>query len=834
MSFFEKAFWESLERLFIGEKIEGDSGYVNLMKIKSKYFNEYIKPKLLEFIENKRINKDYKEELFSNLYAFFDRYFSENGSIYYKYTPLYYSLYERVYGEKNKFILKTFDNDYEQILSEKKDVSLFWKTKMLYYIKTDKIISSMEVIIDEKSIYFDTSDLNLKQNNEKRRFYYDLKEINENRIILKVMYSEKNKSTKLEEISKKTTLSINDIKKAITIFERQSIVDYFINKNAKKFLTNQFDLWMYQYLYSQKQELNYEDYKNLLDLKSIAYEIIDYVSKFEDELKKIWEKPRLVLNNNYLIKLKTLKNNESLFNKIINSSNLKIQIQEWIDLGFIDSDKIDLYDKKYENLVIDTKYFKDIKELKEFVKNCEIDGILIKSENFQALNTLKEKYKSSIKAIYIDPPYNTESDEFIYEDKFKSSTYLTMLENRISLAKEFLKEDGVFFCSIANNANKYKESYKVGMLIDDLFEKRFADLIWKRRGGSGSYTNNDITENHEYIYVFGKEKAKIFKNILSEKDLKKYEIDENGNYYTWANLVINQYTKEQRPNMYFEVVYNFKEDKILLDKNPDDYNPLEEVIITPPKNGVFAMNKNSFKEVYKRGVVKVFKNKNKYEIKLKKYLLDGDGIVKGKPLNSLLEDEKLPWKIGQTSTATTELKHLFGRKIDFQTAKPVGLLKLLFYISTLPGDMIMDFFGGSGSTIHAVMELNNEFKEKRKFIVIEMGEHFNEIILPRTKKLMYSLEWKDGKAKGINEEEYIFQYFELEQYEMILKAIEYNEDFCKEYYDTSNMKDPFVFDMKLLSFINNHEELSKKYKKDIDIQESLALGYKKEDFFDIG
>jgi len=842
MNFFEKAFWDSLESLFIGSKIEGQSGYVNLMNIKNKYYQYYMKPKLLNYIESQKISEEFKEELYSKLYSFFDRYFSESGSIYYKYTPLYYKIYEEVYNDKsNKYLIKTFDNDYEQILSDKEDVSLFWKTRMLYYIKTDRIINSIEIEINDKKIYFDASDIELKQNNEKKKFIYQFDSINQNRLILKVKYSERGTKTKVDEIIKKSKKYIEfteeELQKAFQIFEKQSYIDYFINKNAEEFLKKQFDLWMYQYLYSQDTSFSFERYQELNKLKKIAYKVIEFIANFENELKKVWEKPRLILENNYIISLALIREDEKLFEKILKSNNLNFQKDEWRKLNLIENEAIDLKDEKWNTLPLDTRHFPELyKDFKKFLSEKPIDGILIKSENFQALNTLKEKYKNSIKAIYIDPPYNTENDEFIYEDKFKSSTYLTMLENRISLAKDFLTEDGVFFCSIANNANKYKESYKVGLLLDKIFEKRFADLIWKRRGGSGSYTISDITENHEYIYVFGKEKSKIFSNILNEKELKKYEQDEEGNYYKWTDLVINQYTKEERPNMFFEVVYNFKEDKIYFDKSSDNYNPLEEYVIIPPSNSVFAMNKESLQEVYKRGVVKVFKKGNKYEIKLKKYLYDENGIVKGKPLNSLLEDEKLPWKVGQTSTATTELKNIFGKKIDFKTAKPTGLLKLLFYISTKPGEMILDFFGGSGSTIQAIMELNKDSKDKRKFIVIEMGEHFYDLIIPRTKKLMFSLQWKNGKPLDKNNDYYIIQYHELEQYEMILKNIEYCDTDCTEFFEKTKEKNPFIFDKKLIEFINENKEIkenliNEKYGKKVDIEESLKLGYHIKDFF---
>src|SRR5690606_25234716 len=123
--------------------------------------------------------------------------------------------------------------------------------------------------------------------------------------------------------------------KAFKVFEKQSEVDYFINKNAKEFLKEQFNLWLYQYVFSGESEWTDKRIKQLQVLKDIAYKIIDFISQFEDELVKIWNKPKFVLNSNYVITLDRIKD-ISLVENILKHKNINEQIKEWQELGIVD------------------------------------------------------------------------------------------------------------------------------------------------------------------------------------------------------------------------------------------------------------------------------------------------------------------------------------------------------------------------------------------------------------------------------------------------------------------------------------------------------------------
>ena len=197
---YEDKFYEILKDMYIGTPIKGDSGYVNLMTMKAKHF-EIIEEELTKVV-NEKTKKfpEFKEELYERLYDFFKDYFTDTGSIYY------------TYNELNK-------NTYEKVYSENEDVSLFWKTQMLYYVKTDILYQDIEFEVDDIVYYFDVSKLDHKRNNEKREIIYRECKVEENKdkkkIIFYPEYSVRGRTTKTNDILKK----IND--KGINIIEEE-------------------------------------------------------------------------------------------------------------------------------------------------------------------------------------------------------------------------------------------------------------------------------------------------------------------------------------------------------------------------------------------------------------------------------------------------------------------------------------------------------------------------------------------------------------------------------------------------------------------------------------
>ncbi|MBU4142072.1 site-specific DNA-methyltransferase, partial [Patescibacteria group bacterium] len=377
----EQKFYEALQDVFIGAKIEGEGGFINLMRIKAGYYSQI--EKLLQKDINKALEKHpaFRDELFDKLHAFFSRYFTDSGSIYFNSTPFHNNIYEKVY-------------------TDEKDVILFWKTQMLYYVKTDRIFRSMPVEIggsfgsaqNRLKFYFDASKIENKKANEKRSLTFEIGKVREDgTIVFSVAYSERGRITKQDEIlkilkQKGIVITEEQLEKAFRVFEKQSEVDFFINKNAKAFLEEQFKLWSYQYFWEGAKDWGAERVNQLQILKNIAFKIIEFISQFEDELVKVWNKPKFVRNSNYVITIDRIT--PAIIEKIIKHKNFGEQAREWEELGILEKSKFqnsnvksnlkskiknskhsNLFEntfdgkklkKEYEHLPIDTKYFKEL------------------------------------------------------------------------------------------------------------------------------------------------------------------------------------------------------------------------------------------------------------------------------------------------------------------------------------------------------------------------------------------------------------------------------------------------------------------------------------------
>lgn len=768
----EQKFYNALKDIFIGAKVEGESGYINLMRIKSRYYEQGVFPKLQKDIENalQPLPDDFREELFDKLYTFFSRYFSESGSIYFRYTPLHQNVYEKIYT-----------ND--------KDVMLFWKTHMLYYVKTDRLFRNLEIELDGTRFFFDVSTLEHKRANEKREIIYEFKaKRNDGTLVFTVTYSENGRKTKIEEILKNlqktgAQISIEVLEKAFRVFERQSEVDYFINKNAKAFLEEQFDLWLYQYLFSGKNIWTEQRIRELQTLKDIAFKIIAFISQFEDELAKIWNKPKFVLNSNYVITLDRIaERNLNLVERLLNHKNFKAQLGEWQQLGMVDDDfkqnevvlnnLIGKYlNEKYRYLPIDTRYFKDLElEILELFDNLDetLDGWVIKSENYQALNTLLPKFRKKVKVIYIDPPYNTGSDEFLYNDKYQHSSWLSMMADRLALAKELLTMDGGLFVSI-----DYNEDARLRLILEDLFgAEQYRNTIITARVKKSIMERERVRSLNwgtGYLMLFAaSEKTLIVPPLLPQKSQKK----EKWHAFDAPGI---------RPTMEYELFG-----------------------IKPPPGRHWMYSQDRAFQMIENGELKRNPKTGRIEYKVP----DSEGILLDTNWTDVLESDS---------------------KWDFSTEKNVTFLQRAFNMLANHNDYILDFFAGSGTTAHAVINLNQQDGGKRKYILVEMADCFETVLLPRIKKVIFCTKWQNGKpgsAKGIS---HMLKYYRLEQYEDALRKAKYEDaDLFDNPYEDPYHQYIFLRDLKMLEALAVNLEqnqvkvdLTRIY-ENIDIAETLS------------
>ncbi|MHA1863895.1 MAG: site-specific DNA-methyltransferase [Candidatus Thorarchaeota archaeon] len=841
----EERFWETLKDIFIGEKIEGDSGFVNLMKIKSSYFDAIFKELEHEINEGTASSPDFREELYDKLYSFFKRYFSESGSIYFTYTPLKEQVYEKVYTNVD-------------------DVTLFWKTHMLYYVKTDQIWRTLSVTIQDTEgvdweISFDVSQMHHKQTNEQRQLLFELKEFDTNirSVTFKVLYATGGSKTKVNQIVKeltKNSITLNEvvIEKSISMFLRQNEVDFFINKDAEGFLKEQFDVWMKTYLLDETSVFDEVRLRQLKFLRTIAYKVVEFVAKFEEELTKIWNKPKCVLSSNYIITLDRILKLEQgidVLKLFLSHTNISNQLQEWHDLGMVDEEFTidDIWsepflhlDSYYQYLPIDTRYFPDLtlKLLSNFENlDTQIDGWLIRSENYQALNTISKKYQRKIKSIYIDPPYNrpSSSSEIIYLNRFKHSSWLTMMYDRIEKGKLFLSNDGNLCLTIDDF-----EYHRLRSILGNIFDDRNITTVVIKNNPSGRSTVKGFSHAHEYaIFAKASEDSVVGTIPRTEEQLKQYsETDEEGQYQ-WRNFMRrggkNDF-RSARPKLHYPLIisgniiripkmsWNDNETRWILEEEENS----DEDVIWPAiedEEGTteysWRLGVASLQERLDDTRITITHTKEKI-IQIKFYM-SSPGI-----LPKTVWDDKL---VNATEYGTKLLNNIMGVPQSFDFPKSIyAVMRCIRVCNVEDTDYVLDYFAGSGTTGHAVINLNKDDGGKRKYILIEMAGYFDEVLIPRIKKVIFSNEWTKGKANRGQGISHFVKYYYLEQYEQTLRNCIYRESHPLQYegVDTLEMIHSYLFldDKKLLDsvkFDGDSIEIDlRKIYSDIDIAETLA------------
>ncbi len=385
------------------------------------------------------------------------------------------------------------------------------------------------------------------------------------------------------------------------------------------------------------------------------------------------------------------------------------------------------------------------------------NNAIIIGDNLDALKLLKSAYSEKIKMIYIDPPYNTKSDDFIYADNFRQdyqkilrevglieidengeeieseslkffkntqgsgthSGWLSFMLPRLKLARDLLKEDGVIFISIDDN-----ECANLKILCDEIFgEDNFVACIIAESAPAGTQSSNFIAQQHSYCLVYGKylnENSFIKQKLTDEQLNKKYtEEDEYGKFYIerlWKRGIGGK--KEDVPSLHFPIYYDKANNKIYIDEEVKSKNNLIKIIPYQVVGVLGRWTWSKEKMINERHKLIVKKVNGEWKLHKKQYKQD----EMGKLPNSIIKSE-----LARTELGSLELKEIMGEKV-FDYPKSTKLMKHLISISTSTNsnDIILDFFAGSGTTAQAVMELNVEDRGNREFILVQIDEEIKE------------------------------------------------------------------------------------------------------------
>lgn len=377
----------------------------------------------------------------------------------------------------------------------------------------------------------------------------------------------------------------------------------------------------------------------------------------------------------------------------------------------------------------------------------KVVNLLIEGDNYHSLAVLNFTHREAIDLIYIDPPYNTGNNDFIYNDKFidkedsfRHSKWLSFMEKRLKLSKSLLKKSGVVFISIDDN-----ELAQLKMLCDEIFgESNLIGIVTVAKGTTTGQDAKKFGSSIDYLLVYGMENFVIGKLELSEKDKKRFSRrDKNGLYsiLQWRKTGTGDH-RQDRPNLFYPV----------LDPHGNEVYPIGPTGYESRWRG----DLKNFKNLEKKGMVEWIRQDNLWRPYIKFYL---EG--RGKAASNLWTD------LEGNKKATIELKDIFNSEKVFTNPKPTDLIKRCINLANVPGPVVLDFFAGSGTTGHAVLALNEEDGGSRKFILCTNNENniCTDVCYPRIKRLINGYKnSKNEKVDGLvgNLKYYVTDFVEAE------------------------------------------------------------------------
>ena len=698
---------------------------------------------------------DLQNTVFSRLTQFFSRYY-EGGDF----------VSQRRY--------KTGGNSAYAIPYNGEEVKLYWANYDQYYIKTSEYFKNYTFKLrDGRRICFVLVDASTEQNNNKntngmeRRF--DILRTEEGKPVIEEVDGELHisftyelmpKATKQKDLNGKAFEALtavipsawNDLltkeqvtdssvllEKHINAYTAKNSFDYFIHKDLGGFLNRELDFYIKNEVFVIA-DLDAAKLQSQLavvkTIEKVGQKIIDFLAQLENFQKKLWLKKKFVVQSDYCITLDRVP--EIFYPEICANDE---QRKEWVHLFAIDEIKGDgLFAKGYSEpltidflkqnpfLVLDTKYFplsfkhKLMAEIEDLDEQC--DGLLVRSENLQALLLLQQRFTKAINCIYIDPPFNLKvNGDFLYRTDYKDSTWNTLLHNRIEITTSLLSDNSFFYLRCDNNGNHLARH----ILDETLGAEHFlAELLVQR-------IRKNVTSQGRISLPLANDSLFLYSNT------EDYKFN-------------NPYTKlkEARESYWRRV-----------DDSSGFRNPPERVIFgktfLPYKHEAhFKYSQESMDRMIEEGKLRIIcKQCGEPHYKGVWEKCPKCGCEQATPQYLVGETDKIILDTNWTDIAG------YSSKTGFSTENAEILLNRALEVCSSENDLVCDYFGGSGTTMAVAMQKN------RKWLGVEMGDQYEIFIRPRLKQIMH---------KGHS---CYFKYIRLEQYEDTLNNLKVKDSFGK-------------------------------------------------------
>lgn len=795
-----------------------------------------------------------RREVLNRLYQFFSRHYQDGDFI-----------VERRYGRDGS----------RYIRSTGEDTEFHWATEDMYYIKsgdtftdfTVRLSSGERIVFSVEPEELQSTRANLKPTDKAHYEIDTVTKADDGRHIVLLKYLKGAQSNKQkEDIVKAIQEHINadeaELKRWLNHFVARNQSDFFIHKRLGAALREDLDIFLKTEVLNADQLLIDTDLPRRLIkvgriVREIGHQIIDFLAVLEDFQKALWEKKKLVFNTRYVItldRIAELAGEDWLVERL--PEIIASQKVEWKELGlgaFSSADDCyqlfqgDLAEEdlhRWLPLPVDTANLdEDIKwELLGAISRSapldqEIDGTAIKSDNWQALNTVEAKFESKSKCVYIDPPYNTNASGIPYKNGYRHASWAQLMHNRVSALRTLMLNDGAIFVSIDK-----VERDSLSHVLEDVFGKQnmIEELIWSQNTNDGR--SPTYSTNHEYVLVAAKHRPSTesdpfmfrepkpgFREVMEtiaevegkfpsiseiEERIRKLYSEHQKEYKRQA-LAEGIPWQEAKRNDPWKGIFNYKfaeyrdgDGKLVPEEqarqrgasiwvyresdwtimssetkqaasvfDPDHKNYRFYEVIHPKTGKPCNPSTRGWKGT--RHIDPEHPDRNSFES-----LLADDRIAFGEDENKVPQQKRMLHQV-DTNVAKSifvdfadgevETKDMFGKSGVFLAPKHTDFVMRFIQQTTNANSLVIDCFGGSGSTAHAVIRSNDLDSGRRKFLTVEVNDYFKTLIVPRIKKAAASLNWSGGEAITLNGKGIAVRVQEIEQYSDTIENLVFEE-----------------------------------------------------------
>ena len=549
-------------------------------------------------------------------------------------------------------------------------------------------------------------------------------------------------------------------------YTARNTFDYFIHKDLGGFLRRELDF------YVKNEVMHLDDIESdtaprveqylskIKVIRRIAGKVIDFLAQLEDFQKKLWLKKKFVVETEYCITLDRIP--EEFYPEIAAND---AQRQEWVRLFAIDEIKGDLsipayslplnaaFMKAHPTLVVDTRNFDShfTARLLDVLGDLDeqIDGVVFDGENAQALAMMQARYRDQVSCTYIDPPYNTDASAIDYKNGYKASSWMSLINNRLLLSKQLMNTSGVLIAAIDDEQHR-----ELSFLIGETFDERILGTVCVRANPSGRPTQTGYSVSHEYMVFAGKgQQSKIGRMPPTGKQAARFSQKDEDGVFEWRNLRREGSNSDRnaRRHLYYPIYVNgtsLRVPKMEWDDSKREWQIQEEPI--GDEKVVWPDNDDGVQKTWRWEGDKVMRSLRSLAVRP-----DRSGrnyvYVKRRPHEDGVVSVS-SWfdaKYSAPEHGTALLKKLFGAS-PFSYPKSIYAVEDAVFIggASASDALILDYFAGSGTTGHAVINLNRKNGGRRKFILVEIGGHLETVLLPRLKKVTFTPHWAEGKPSA--------------------------------------------------------------------------------------